>query len=164
MRRSHAALLGALALAAALIASEGGGGGGGGGGAVVGGGGGAVGGAGEEVDPGPPPPPSSGKKSKRAGRKTSDDAVLQVREWLTKMKTHKGDAAVQAQGCEKIAELAAASGEALAEVAAKGIPRIVGGMHGHPHDERLQEAGCWVRSPRALAASRRVCALCVSPS
>ena len=41
----------------------------------------------EEVDPGTPPPPVGGKKSKRAGRKhSSDDAVLQVRETLSRMK------------------------------------------------------------------------------
>jgi hypothetical protein len=122
------AALGALALLAAV--SEGGGG-------VVS--------AGEEVDPGPPPP-SLGKKSKRAGRKVQDDAVLQVREWLVKMKESKGDAAVQTQGCAKLAELAAGGEEALAEVAAKGVPRIVAGMRAHPGSEQLQEAGCWVRS------------------
>ena len=104
--------------------------------------------AGEEVDPGPPPPLASvaGKKSKRAGRKHPDDAVLQVRDTLLRMKEGKGDAAVQTQGCVKLAEIATGSAEALAEIAAKGVARIVAGMHAHPGNEELQEAGCWALS------------------
>lgn len=128
-------------------------------------GGGGVGSVGEEVDPGPPPPSPHGlKKVKRAGRKVSDDAVLQVREWLVKMKENKGDAAVQAQGCEKLADIVAGSDEALRELAAKGVSRIVAGMHAHPGDEQLQEACCWVRSQlRALSSPTAPlgCAACV---
>eukprot|EP01043_Picozoa_sp_COSAG02_P023970 COSAG02_NODE_1295_length_13400_cov_5.691828_22_plen_194_part_00 len=138
------AALGALAVLAAV--SEGGGG---------------VGSAGEEVDPGPPPPPPPhGKKSNRAGRKVTDE-VLQVREWLVKMKDNKGDAAVQTQGCEKLAEIAAGSDEALAEVAFRGVSRIVAGMRVHPGNEQLQEAGCWVRvqlRPMCSQAAPPVCA------
>ena len=102
----------------------------------------------EEIDPGLPSGgslPASGKKVKRSGRKTPDDAVLQVREWLQKMKANKADAAIQTQGCEKITEIVSASSEALEEVASRGVQRIVAGMHAHPGDEQLQEAGCWVR-------------------
>lgn len=113
--------------------------------AVSEGGSGGIGGIGEEIDPGVPSPPASGKKARRSGRKTPDSAVLQVREWLQRMKANKGDAAIQTQGCEKMTEIVSASSEALEEVAWRGVQRIVAGMHAHPGDEQLQEAGCWVR-------------------
>lgn len=104
---------------------------------------------GEELDPGmPPPSPSASKKWKR-GRKGAEDVVAQVRETLVKMKLNKADAEVQTEGCEKLAEIAAGSSEGQAEVGMKALPRVVAGMQAHPGNERVQEAGCWVRAAGA---------------